>query len=148
MTAWPRALVGPVMCMARPRRPEAEARAVREAAEIVRAETGLTSAKAISREIAARVVPALMSELEGDPLELALAAIERDLIGSPFQRLASCPEIDTASLFVEMRVERVRARCGRYLTEAEQDTERRALLGQLRLTLAARYDRHVRRIDH
>ncbi|QNP46065.1 hypothetical protein H9L14_01975 [Sphingomonas sediminicola] len=130
--------------MARPRRPDAEAHAVREAAKIVRAETGLTSAKGIGGEIAARVVPAVMREIEGDALELALAAIERDLIGSPFQRLASCPEIDTASLFVERQVERLRARSGRYLSPTEQLVERQTIAAEVTDVLAARYDRQLR----
>ena len=117
---------------------------MRQAANVVRTETGLKSAKAISREIAVRVVSTLMKEIEADPLELALAAIERDLIGSPFQRLASCPEIDTASLFVDLRVERLRARCGRYLSSEEQSTERSALMMEVESLLAGRYDRHLR----
>jgi hypothetical protein len=117
---------------------------VQDAAAILRAETRLTSARALSREIASRVILELMKELEGDPLDLALAAIERNLIGSPFQRLASCPAIDTAALFVEMRIERVRARSGRYLSPPEQASERRALMGDLEGKLARRYDRHLR----
>jgi hypothetical protein len=130
--------------MARPRRPDAEARAVREAAEAVKAETGLTSAKALSREIARRVVVELVKELEADPLDLSLAAIERTLLGSPFQRLASCPDIDTASEFVERRVKRLRARCGGDLLPAEQARERDEVAAELRASLAHRYDRHLR----
>lgn len=130
--------------MARPRRPEAEAQAVREAAEIVRRETGLTSAKATSREIAARVVAELMHEIDGDPLDLAFAAIERSLIGSPFHRLASCPKINTAADFVERRVERLQARSGRYLSPAEQANERAEIMHELRGVLANRYDWQLR----
>jgi hypothetical protein len=135
------------MNMARPPRPPLEARLVREAAAMVRAEMQLTSARALSREIASRVAVELMKELEGDPLDLALAAIERDLIGLPFQRLASCPAIDTAAVFVDMRVERIRARSGRYLSPAEQASERRALMRELEGKLAGRYDRHLRSED-
>lgn len=117
---------------------------MREAAAIVRAETRLTSAKALSHEIARRVVKALMKEVEADELSAVMAAIEHRLIGSPFQRLASCPEIDTASLFVDLQVERVRARSGRYLSPAEQATERSALMGEVEAALAGRYDRHLR----
>lgn len=148
MNSWPRALVGPIRCMARPARPRSEACAVREAAQIVRAETGLTSAKALSREIAARVVSELLNELEGDPLDLAFAAIERDLLRSPFQRLASCPEIDTAAEFVERRVERLRARSGRRLSDAEDDSERRAIADELMRLLSGRYDRQLRALDY
>ena len=131
------------MNMARPRRPQAEAILVREAAAIVRAETDASSAKAQSRQIAARVTAELMKELDGDPLDLALAAIERDVIGSPFQQLASCPEIDTASLFVERRVERLRARSGRYLCSQEEQVERTLILREIERTLASRYARFI-----
>lgn len=144
MKPWPRALSGPVMGMARPRRPEAEADAVRAAAEIVRRETGLSSAKAISQEIAARVIRELMTEIEGDPLELALAAVERDLIGAPVQRLASCPDINTISEFVQRRMKRVEDRQGRYLSQAEQVAERHAIAAEMRPVLAGRYDRLLR----
>jgi hypothetical protein len=130
--------------MARPRRPEVERQAVLAAADVVRRETGMISAKAVSREIAARVVRALETELEADPLELALIAIERDLIGSPFQRLASCPNIDTISDLVERRVNRLRARSGRYLSPAEQTAERHIIADELTTVLAGRYDRHLR----
>lgn len=118
---------------------------MRDAAAIVRDETGLTSARALSREVARRVTAELMKEVEGDELDAVMAAIEHRLIGSPFQRLASCPEIDTASLLVELQVERVRARCGRYLSPAEQAAERHALMGEIEIVLTGRYDRHLRR---
>jgi hypothetical protein len=133
------------MNMARPPRPRSEAQLVREAAAIVRGETGATSARALSREVAIRVTAELMKEIEGDPVDLALAAIERDLIGSPFHRLASCPEIDTASLYVELRVDRLRARSGRFLSLGGQAAERALIISALTATLAGRYDRHLRR---
>jgi hypothetical protein len=144
MNASPRAIVGQVRCMARPRRPYAEAQAVREAALIARAETGLTSAKALSREIARRVVVELMADLEADPLDLAFAAIERDLLQSPFQRLASCPDINLAAEFVKRRTKSVEDRQGRYLSPPEQAAERRAIESDLRDALAKRYDRQLR----
>jgi hypothetical protein len=136
--------MGQVRCMARPRRPEAEAQAVLEAAELVRAETGVASAKALSREIAARVVMAFLAELEADPMDLAFAAIERDLLRSPFQRLASCPDIDLAFEFVKRRIKAVEDRQGRYLAPVEQATEQRAILDDLQALLAGRYDRLLR----
>lgn len=148
MTAWPRALCGPVMNMARPRRPSTEAQLVREAAAVVRAETRLTSAKGQSREVARRVVIELMKEVEADELSALMAAIEHRLSGSPFQRLASCPNIDTASLFVELQVERVRARSGRYLSPEAQAAERRALMREVEAALSGRYDRHLRGDRH
>jgi hypothetical protein len=132
------------MNMARPPRPRSEAQLVRDAGAIVRDETGLTSAKSISREIASRVVSELMRELDGDSLDLALAAIDRVVIGSPFQRLAADPDINTANEFVELQVERVRARCGRTLHPNEEAAERRAILAELERLLAGRYDRQLR----
>lgn len=148
MTAWPRAIVGGVRCMARPRRPEAEARAVREAAKIVRAETGLTSVLALGREIADRVAAELVSDLDADPLDHAFAAIERDLLNSPFQRLATCPTIDTATDFLTLRFEKMRARNGRYLSPEEQRRERDAILRHLSDKLARRYSKHLWRDQH
>ena len=71
----PRALRGPVMAMARPRRPASEARAVREAADMVRADTGLTSAKALGREVAARVTAALLDDAQHDPGAASLSGL-------------------------------------------------------------------------
>jgi hypothetical protein len=102
------------------------------------------SAKALSREIAIRVTAALIHDLETDPLELAFAAIDRGNLHCPIHRLAACPEIDTASLFVERRVARLRARSGRYLLPAEQSAELRVLLDELKEALAGRYDRLLR----
>jgi hypothetical protein len=130
--------------MARPRRPALETEAVHEAAAIVKAETGLTSAKAVSREIAARVVKEFLHELEADPLDLAFAAIERELLRSPFQRLASCPDINLASEFVKRRMKAVEDRQGRYLSPADQAAERQAILNEISDLLAGRYDWQVR----
>jgi hypothetical protein len=133
------------MNMARPRRPSIEEHLVREAAGIVRAETALTSAKAQSREIARRVVIELMADIDADDLEAAVAAVERRLIGeTPFQQLASSPEVDTASLFVERRAKRLQARAGKYLTQCEQEAERRIISREIRELLSSRYDRHLR----
>jgi hypothetical protein len=137
--------MGQVRCMARPRRPRAESQAVRQAAAIVRSETGLTSAKALSREIAARVVKEFMHELEADPLDLAFAAIERALLRSPFQRLASCPDINLASEFVKRRMKAVEDRQGRYLSTADQAAECHLILCELEQVLARRYDWELRR---
>lgn len=144
MKPWPRSLFGPVMCMARPRRPEAEVRLVRKAACVVRSEMHLNSAKAIGREVARRVVKELAKELEGDPLDLALAAIGRDLLGCPFQRLATCPDINTIAEFVERRIRRIEDRQGRYLSTCRQAEERATILAEVEDLLTGRYDRHLR----
>jgi hypothetical protein len=131
--------------MARPRRPAAEAQAVRAAAKIVRAETGLTSARAVSREIARRVVAEFFADLDADPLDLAFAAVERELLRSPFQRLASCPHINLSAEFVERRSRRIEQRHGRYLSPARQFEERAAIAAEMREALRNRYDRQLRR---
>ena len=144
MTAWPRALSGPVMNMARPRRPAAEVHFVHEGAAILRAQTGLTSAKAQSREIARRVSAALLIQVEMDPLDLAFAAIEGNGAGCPFQQLAADPEIDTVAEFTDRRVERLRSRAGRYLPPAADAAERRAIIAEIEAVLANRYDHQLR----
>jgi hypothetical protein len=139
----PRALIGSPRCMARPARPAAEIAAVRAAAEIVSAEMGLTAAQPLAREIARRVVVELRAEIDGltdDPLIAALQRVQR----SPFVDLATCPEIDTISLFVERRAERLHSRAGRYLTAGEQQRERRGIEREVTKALTERYSRHIR----
>src|SRR5690349_11452795 len=75
VTAWPRALSGPVMNMARPSRPRSEAALVRDAAATIKAETGLRSARAISREIARRVTSTMMDEVQADELVAIIVSI-------------------------------------------------------------------------
>lgn len=130
--------------MARPRRPAAEIEAVSMAAEIVRRETRFRNSQAVSREIARQVVDRLIVELEGDPLELAFAHVERNLIESPFYVLAECPEINTLAEFVDRRVKKLRGRNGRYLSPPAQVSERNTVLAELRNLLTLRYDRHLR----
>lgn len=105
---------------------------------------GLTAARAASREIASRVMVELVKQLEGDPLDLALLAIERSLAESPFHRLATCPDVDTMREFIQRRSKRLECRHGRYQTLAEQARERRTILTEIEAVLAGRYDRHLR----
>lgn len=145
MTPLPRALIGPVMAMARPARPEAEITAVRAAAVLIERETGLTSPPIVAREIAARVVAAMLADIDRvDEISIALAAFEQQLLPSPIVTLATCPEIDTLEAYVERRVSHLRSRCGRYLTLAQQCEERNAIVAELGGGLAARYLRHLR----
>jgi len=143
----PRALCGPVSAMARPARPPAEIAAVKAAAAIVRADTGATSNPAIAREIAARVVTALIADLERDPndeLAAAMAAVEQRLLPSPFVKLATCPDIDTASEYVKRRVARYEARATRYIAEKQDRAENAAIADQLMEAIARRYLEHLR----
>jgi hypothetical protein len=140
----PRALIGSVRCMARPARPEREVAAVREAAAVIRGEMQRAAPPAVAQEIATRVVAELLVEVDGlvdDPFLAALQNARR----SPFVTLATCPEIDTLSEFVERRVERLRARAGSYLAPAQQADERKAIAEDVEQTLSRRYLRHLRR---
>lgn len=141
MTALPRAISGPVMCMARPSRPPLEAELVRRAAAIVQQETGLTSARAQSGEIARRVGAELLKQQDADPLDILFVAID----GNPFERLAADPTIGIVATFTERRIERVRSRHGRYLPPLGDAAERRAIVAEMLSKLAARYDWQLRR---
>lgn len=132
---FPRAIRGPVLGMARPARPAAEAAAVAEAAARIRAETGHRAVQPIAREIARRVVAELLTDLDRDPLEAALVE------PSAVRTLATCAEIDTVSLFVERRVERLRARAGRDLSPFQQAHERREVAIEITNLLSNRYAR-------
>src|SRR5689334_3361835 len=102
-------MVGPVLNMARPRRPKLEAQLVREAAMIVQTETQLTAVQPIASEIARRVVDALISEIDGLSRDPLLSALQR-VSNCPFWLLATCPDIDTLSEFVDQRIDRLMSR--------------------------------------
>lgn len=142
----PRSVAGAVNGMARPARPPAEARAVREAAEIVRQETGLTAVSAISREIARRVTAELAAFIEQGADDLMAAALDRVrliLNPCPFHTLATDPEIDTLDLFITKRIDRLRRNGGRYLNPAESKSEFSSILDELDVTISARYSRNL-----
>ncbi|MEG8053581.1 hypothetical protein QP185_10605 [Sphingomonas aerolata] len=100
----------------------------------------------IARVIAQRVVDELSNFVDGgdDPLVTGLAEIRRAAFPSPFHSLATDPAVDTLSLFVDRRVEKLRARAGRYLSPHEAKTERQELLSTLECVLTRRYLRHLR----
>lgn len=144
----PRALVGPLRAMARPTRPMCEVAAVREAADIIRRESGPSTNHRLAKEIALRVVAKVLREVEqptDEPFVSALAALEQRYAPSPFVTLATCPEIDTMSEFVERRIRRVRSRAGRYLSSFAQAQERAVISADLVALLTHRYCRHLRR---
>lgn len=143
----PRALRSPVFAMARPSRPPSEIRAAREAAGIVRAETGLTSVDSVASIIAARVVEAMKAyQLEDmDPLLAAVGEMQRRACPNPFDTLATDPGIDSVALFTEARVGRVRNRCGRSLSVREDEAECRELWATVHAHLWRRYIRTMRR---
>lgn len=142
----PRALRSPVIAMARPSRPPNESRAVREAAAVVRAETGLTAADPVASIIAARVVEGMKAYLaeDMDPLLAAMGELQRRACPSPFDALATDPGIDSVALFTEARVERMRNRCGRSLSVREDEAECREVWAAIHAHLWHRYIRAMR----
>lgn len=121
----PRALRSPVFAMARPQRPLVERIAVLDAAAIVRSETGLTASDPVAAIIAARVVTEMQAywREQLDPFLAELGAARRKASACPFGTLATHGDTDTLSLFVEERVERLRSREGRSLSERDDETE-------------------------
>lgn len=145
MTKLPRALIGPITAMARPARPATEITAVHEAAALIRREGGLASPPNVARMIAGRVVEAMLTDIAcDDPLALAMAAIEQQLLPSPFVTLATCPEINTLEAYVERRAGRLRSRSARDLSPIQQDAERESVAAEVQEVLTGRYLRHLR----
>lgn len=114
---------------------------VRQGAAIVREETALTSARAISREIARRVGVELLKQQEADAVDVTYVA----MTGTPFERLAADSSLGTGAVFTELRAERVRSRHGRYLAPLGDTAERRAIVAEMLPAMAARYDWQLRR---
>ena len=63
---------------------------------------------------------------------------------TPFQRLATDPDIDALELYVEGRVAKLRARLGRYLPPMEDRLESREVMDEIERTLFRRYLRQMR----
>ena len=137
----PRALRSPVMAMARPRRPAAEVRAVCAAAAAIRAETGMTSARALGREIAERVTAAMLDDAKNDP-----AAIFPSFAGDdPIAVLAFGHDIGAVAELAERFRDRTLAAFGTFIPPIfQQEVQRRDAARELRATLAERYTRHLR----
>ena len=136
----PRALCGAVMAMARPRRPEGEARAVREAAAMISTETGLTSARALGKEIANRVTAALLDDAQNDP-----AAVLPSLAsGDPIARLAFDDRYAAGDELAGQFRDRMLAAFGSYIPPIfQQKVQRNEATNLLRKTLISRYIRHI-----
>ncbi len=119
---------------------------MREAAAIVRAETGLIASDPVAAIIAQRAVAEMQAFLhEDDPMLAALGEVSRALNPSPFADLAVDPEINSLGLFTEARVERLRARSGRALGVAEDEAECRDVWRHVEARLAGRYLRALRK---
>jgi hypothetical protein len=141
----PRGIVGPIMAMARPARPVAEAAAVKAAAKALGRHR---SVNAVSRDIARQVVADLMRYLDldlADPMIAALAELEAHAEPSPITRLARCPEIDTAAQILDRRASLYRARGCRQLSALDRAAETRAIAALVEQHLSARYARHLRK---
>lgn len=137
----PRALVGPVMGMARPRRPASEVQAVRDAATAIRAETGLTSAKALGGEIASRVTAALLDDAQSDPAGIMSGFAS----GNPIFVLAFGHDQAAVDDLAERFRDRMLALFGTFIPPIfQQENQRRAAANDLCVTLAERYARHLR----
>lgn len=144
----PRALCGPVRAMARPARPPAEIAAVKAAAAIVRAETGQTAAEPVARMVASQVADACMKHIKNganEPFAEALSALGRQMFSTPICVLATCPDIDTLSIFVDERMALLEARNGRAIDVAEERREVSLASKELKRRLAGRYVRLIRR---
>lgn len=127
----------------RPRRPALEARLVREAVADV---DSSAPREPLARDLARRVVAELAIEIDGeaDPITLGLANIRRQNFPSPVHALATDPEVDTLALFVERRVECLRARSGRDLDPVAANIERQRVFAEVEQVLTRRYLRHIR----
>lgn len=140
----PRALIGPVMAVARgPARPPVEARLVREA---VASAPAHAPREPLARDLARRVVEELVAFLSepDDPLLGLIGEVSRRAFPSPAVALATDPDVDTLALFVAARVEALRNRHGRGLSPADDAAERRAIMTDVERRLARRYLRHLR----
>ncbi len=132
----PRGVAGPVLQMARPRRPVAERDAVRAAA------TGRGTAAQRALHLARAVAKRTLAEIDRDPEEHIFRLL-RDLEPSPLDVLATSPEIDTAALFVAERVRRLRDRAGRRLSDGELDIEDTEIIAAVTRKLTDRYRKHL-----
>lgn len=141
----PRALRGPILAMARPSRPAAEVQAVREAAAAIRAETRMTSARALGREIAERVTAAMLDDAQNDPAAILPGLAGRD----PIAKLAFAQGVGAVDELAERFRDRMLAAFGTFIPPIfQQEVQRRDAARELRATLAERYTRQLRGIGH
>lgn len=143
----PRALLFPVMAMARPARPAIERALVIEAASIVERDSGPLSASRQADEVARRVIASLRDYAAppDDPIDAAFARAELALNGCPFARLASD---GTINLYGEATTDLVTRRADRgleYFSRHQHEADLRAVFEALRPRLAARYLKHLRK---
>jgi hypothetical protein len=139
----PRALCGSVRAMARPAIPKNEKEAVLDAASQLASPS--VSAVRQAQIIAAKVVKKLLSDLTcDDPLSAALSELEQRLFPDPISTLATDPDINTASIFVEKRISLLRSRNGKYLTQLQVKSEQVIVTKYTIDRLSQRYLRIIR----
>lgn len=136
--------------MGRKARPTIEAQLVREAAALIAHETGLTHADPVARILAQRVREELEAYFDegDDPLAQAMGDARRKLCATPFAKLATDPDVDTISLFVEGRVRRLCNRSGKYLPMQADKVECRVIMLEVQDRLFRRYLRAMRAADY
>lgn len=137
----PRAVIGPVLAMARPRLPIAEVDAVKAAAAQISAGR---STQCTARSIAKRVTADLLTFLDDDPVDAALSKLRALTDPSPFSVLARCPEINTYALFRDRRMARIAARECRQLGVEAWKAETRDVAAEVEDQLAGRYAKLLR----
>lgn len=127
------------MAMARPRRPAAEVVAVRSAAALVEAETGITSAQGQGREIARRVIDLLLDDTRND-----LAAILSPLTGDPIATLAFGEGFGAVDDLAARFRDRMLANFGVSIApDFQQRAQRQQAARQLGALLSERYAKHL-----
>lgn len=137
----PRALRSPVIAMARPRRPLAEIAAVRQAAETIRADTRVTSAQALGREITRRVINLLLDDQCNDPAAALTGIAARD----PIATLAFAEGFAAADELAPMFWDRIESSFGVSIAaEFQQRKIRKDAAFALRKVLTERYARQLR----
>lgn len=128
--------VSRVFAMARPSRPPIEAALVREAAAQL---GGCASVKA--RQLAEAVTRTAIEEID---MQEGLVSLLKALGASPVDRLATDEEIDTGSMIIRERVERLSARFGKRLHESAWAAEDAAIMKAIVPQLARRYVRYLK----
>lgn len=134
----PRAIIGPVMAMARPARPPLEARLVCEAASALSCKSAASRAAFIAHAVAT----VALKDLRGDAGDRFVALLDL-AASSPIARLAIDAEIDTVAIVRAEAQRRLEARHWQHLPERDWEAEDRALVASVAAQLAKRYSRHL-----
>lgn len=120
----------------------AEIATVREAAEAIRADTRLSSAQALGREIARRVIDLLLDDESNDPAAALTGIAARD----PIATLAFAEGFAAADELVPIFWGRVQTSYGvGIIPEFQQMAVRKSAASCLMVTLAERYSRQLRK---